>query len=167
MKQSRLRVISCCSIALVAYVFTRYAAEVGSTERFLSVAILLAGIAVLNSSFDRLVVSIMMSIGFGPLLGWAPGLSDFVDPVALIVAAMLGLSCYSWERVSRRHACEVAIVGGASLFTLWFWQMYWRVSPGREPMSLLLNGWDHVSHFNFFSMATLHDTFLSRIPHPE
>lgn len=167
MKQSRLRVVSCCSIALVAYVFTRYAAEVGSTERFLSVAILLAGITVLNSSFDRLVVSIMLSIGFGPLLGWAPGLSDFVDPVALILASMLGYSCYSWEKMRRRHACEVAIVGGASLFTLWFWQMYWRVSPGREPMSLLLNGWDHVSHFNFFSMATLHDSFLSRIPHPE
>jgi hypothetical protein len=45
--------------------------------------------------------------------------------------------------------------------------MYWRVSPGCEPLSLLLNGWDHVSHFNFFSMSTVHDSFLSRIPHPE
>lgn len=167
MKQSRLRVISCCSIALVAFVFTRYAAEVGSTERFLSVAVLLAGITVLNSSFDRLVVSIMMSIGFGPLLGWAPGLSDFVDPVALILASVLGYSCYSWEKMRRRHAFEVAVVGLSGLLTLWFWQMYWRVSPGREPLSLLLNGWDHVAHFNFFSMSTVHDSFLSRVPRPE
>jgi hypothetical protein len=109
----------------------------------------------------------MMSIGFGPLLGWAPGLSDFVDPVALILASMLGYSCYSWEKMRRRYAFEVAVVGSSGLLTLWFWQMYWRVSPGREPLSLLLNGWDHVSHFNFFSMATLHDSFVSRIPHPE
>ncbi len=163
----RLKTISCGAVAIAAYGLTRFAAEIGSTERLLAIGLLFIGITVLNRSFDRLLVAILLSIGFGPLLGWAPGLSDFVDPVALIVGAMLGLSCYSWERVGRRHACEVAIVGGASLFTLWFWQMYWRVSPSREPMSLLLNGWDHVSHFNFFSMATLHDTFLSRIPHPE
>ena len=163
----RLKTISCGAVAIAAYGLTRFAADIGSTERLLAIGSLFIGITVLNRSFDRLLVAILLSIGFGPLLGWAPGLSDFVDPVALIVAAMLGLSCYSWERVSRRHACEVAIVGGASLFTLWFWQMYWRVSPGREPLSLLLNGWDHVAHFNFFSMSTLHDTFLSRIPHPE
>ena len=146
----RLKTISCGAVAVAAYGLTRIAAEIGSTERLLAIGSLFIGITVLNRSFDRLLVAILLSIGFGPLLGWAPGLSDFVDPVALIVAAMLGLSCYSWERVSRRHACEVAIVGGASLFTLWFWQMYWRVSPGREPLSLLLNGWDHVAHFNFF-----------------
>ena len=163
----RLKTISCGAVAVAAYGLTRIAAEIGSTERLLAIGSLFIGITVLNRSFDRLLVAILLNIGFGPLLGWAPGLSDFVDPVALIVAAMLGLSCYSWERVSRRHACEVAVVGSSGLLTLWFWQMYWRVSPGREPLSLLLNGWDHVAHFNFFSMSTVHDSFLSRVPRPE
>lgn len=163
----RLKTISCVVISVAAYGLTRYAAEMGSTERFLAVTILLTGIAVLNRSFDRLIVAIMLSIGFAPMLGWVSGLSDAVDPVALILATILGFSCYSWERIGRRHAFEVAVVGGSSVLTLWFWQMYWRVSPGREPLSLLLNGWDHVSHFNFFSMSTVHDSFLSRIPHPE
>ena len=167
MKYLSLKNTFCGIVAVAAYALTRYAAEVGSTERLLAVAVLLVGIAVLNKSFDRLLVSIVLSIGFGPLLGWVPGLSDILDPVALILATTLGFSCYSWERVGCRHACEVAIVGGSSLLTLWFWQMYWRVSPGREPLSLLLNGWDHVAHFNFFSMSTVHDSFLSRVPHPE
>jgi len=163
----RLKTISCVVISVAAYGLTRYAAEMGSTERFLAVTILLTGIAVLSRSFDRLLVAILLSIGFGPILGWFSGLSDAVDPVALILATMLGFSCYAWEKIDRRHAVEVAVIGGSSVLTLWFWQMYWRLSPGREPLSLLLNGWDHVSHFNFFSMATLHDSFLSRIPHPE
>ena len=167
MIQSRWKTTASAAVAVSAYGLTRYSAEIGSTERFVAVAVVCAGIAVLNRSFDRLLVAILLCIGFGPMLGWIPGLSDIVDPVALIVTTRLGLSCYSWERIGRRHACEVAIVGGASLFTLWFWQMYWRVSPGREPMSLLLNGWDHVAHFNFFSMSTVHDSFLSRVPHPE
>jgi hypothetical protein len=165
--RSRSKVIASGVVAVAAYVLSRCAAEVGSTERFLAIAILLTSIAVLQKSFDRLLVTILLLIGFSPMLGWVPGLSEVVDPVALIVATMLGLSCYSWERIGRRHACEVAIVGGSSLLTLWFWQMYWRVSPGREPLSLLLNGWDHVAHFNFFSMSTVHDSFLSRVPHPE
>lgn len=163
----RLKTISCGAVAIAAYGLTRFAAEIGSTERLLAIAILLTGIAALNRSFDRFLVAILLSIGFGPILGWFSGLSDVIDPVALISASMLGFSLYAWEKINSRHAVEVAVIGGSSLLMLWFWQMYWRVSPGREPMSLLLNGWDHVSHFNFFSMATLHDTFLSRIPHPE
>ncbi len=163
----RLKTISCGAVAIAAYGLTRFAAEIGSTERLLAIAILLTGIAVLNRSFDRFLVAILLIIGFSPMLGWISGLSDVVDPVALVLATMFGFSCYSCERIGRRHAFEVAIVGGSSLLTLWFWQMYWRVSPGREPLSLLLNGWDHVSHFNFFSMSTVHDSFLSRVPHPE
>lgn len=125
------------------------------------------GIAGQHNSFDRLVVSIMVCIGFGPLLGWAPGLSDFVDPVALMLGSMLGYSCFVREKMRRRYAFEVAVVGSSGLLTLWFWQMYWRVSPGHEPLSLLLNGWDHVAHFNFFAMSTVHDSFLTRVPHPE
>ena len=165
--QLRLKTISCGAVAVATYGLTRFAAEIGSTERFLAVVILLTGIAVLNRSFDRFLVAILLIIGFSPMLGWISGLSDVVDPVALVLATMFGFSCYSCERIGRRHAFELAIVGGSSLLTLWFWQMYWRVSPGREPLSLLLNGWDHVSHFNFFSMSTVHDSFLSRVKHPE
>ena len=92
MIQSRWKTTASAAVAVSAYGLTRYSAEIGSTERFVAVAVVCAGIAVLNRSFDRLLVAILLCIGFGPMLGWIPGLSDIVDPVALIVTTILGLS---------------------------------------------------------------------------
>ena len=154
-------------VGLVAYIVARYAAEIGSTERLLAVGLVFVCIALLENSFERLLVTVFLMIGFGPLFGWFPGMSDLLDPIALIVAFMLGFGLWKHERVSKPHVWSLSILSAIGLIGLWFWQIYWRVSPGREPLSLLINGWDHVAHFNFYSMSTVHDSFLSRVPRPE
>ena len=152
---------------LVIYLAVRFSAEIGSTERFAAVGIGFILIALTSSSFDRVLVLIALLIGFVPMAGWLPGLSNAVDPVALVVAGMTGMSIGRFERINRRHGIDLVAAGASSASVVWLWQMYWRTGPGKSPLSLLLNGWDHVAHFNFFSMSTVHDSFLSRVSHPE
>jgi hypothetical protein len=113
---------------------------------------------------DKALTLVLCVVGLAPVLGWVPGLSHLVDPLACcaVISILLSARDIANDQV-RLHWEAIPAAASASIGLAWWWPVS-RVGSASAVLPRLLAGWDHVGHFAMMMIGARYDALSAVAP---